>query len=374
MKNGTRHLGLAYAYSGNATAQVYQRIPLRKLRALRNVLHAQSVYPHSMNIMYLVAEHGYVALTAILLLAAAGLPLPSALALLTVGAAAAQQFLRIDTALLVAFTAAFGGDILLFLGGRSTGWWLLAFLCRLSANPESCIFRSSNYFYRNGARTLLFAKFVPGIGAMAAPLAGSLNMRFRRFLELDAAGNLIYCASWLALGYALSSSILLVEVILVTASHIVLIVLLAGVVAYSVAFAIFTLKARRYNHVQRISPTDLAARLSEGNAERIMVIADVRSHGYYDPAMQRIKNSIRVEPNRLPDEMDALMAFMQPDCELYLYCSCVREATSARVAHVLSERGCNVRVIEGGLRAWTKAGFPMEPVPLNDIEHLPHFE
>ena len=29
--------------------------------------------------------------------------------------------------------------------------------------------------------------------------------------------------------------------------------------------------------------------------ERIVVIADVRSHGYYDPGTQRIKNSIRVE-------------------------------------------------------------------------------
>ncbi len=327
-----------------------------------------------MGIAYLIAEHGYLVLATILLLASAGLPLPAALALLTVGAASAQHFLRLDVALLVAFLAAFGGDILLFFGGRYTGWWLLAFLCRLYANPESCIFRSSNYFYRQGAHTLLFAKFVPGLGAMAAPLAGSLNMNVRRFLKLNAAGNMIYCMAWLTLGYALSSSILLVEAILVTASHIVLIVLLMALAAYAIAFLVFTLNARRYGHVLRISATDLAARLNEDDPNRIMVIADVRSHGYYDPATQRIKNSIRVEPNRLPDEMDALMAFMQPECEVYLYCSCVREATSSRVAHILSKRGCNVRVIEGGLRAWMKAGFPVEPVPANDIAHLPHFE
>jgi rhodanese-related sulfurtransferase len=43
------------------------------------------------------------------------------------------------------------------------------------------------------------------------------------------------------------------------------------------------------------------------------------------------------------------------------------------VAHLLRETGYDARVIVGGLRAWTKAGYPMEPVPAGDIVLLPTF-
>jgi len=76
----------------------------------------------------------------------------------------------------------------MYFGGRYTGWWLLAGICRFSMNPENCIFGSANSFYKRGPKTLMFAKFVPGLATVAAPLAGSLNMRVTRFLRLDAVG------------------------------------------------------------------------------------------------------------------------------------------------------------------------------------------
>ena len=56
------------------------------------------------------------------------------------------------------------------------GWGLLGFLCKLSVNPETCILRSAESFYKRGKATLLFAKFIPGINTMAPPLAGSMQM------------------------------------------------------------------------------------------------------------------------------------------------------------------------------------------------------
>jgi rhodanese-related sulfurtransferase len=104
------------------------------------------------------------------------------------------------------------------------------------------------------------------------------------------------------------------------------------------------------------------------------VIADVRSHGYYDPGMQRIKNSIRVEPHRLKEELIALREFMAPECEIYLYCSCIRDTTSVRVAHMLGQENCRTQVIEGGLKAWIKAGGALELVPEADLHKLPQFD
>ena len=59
--------------------------------------------------------------------------------------------------------------------------------------------------------------------------------------------------------------------------------------------------------------------------------------------------------------------------KLFLYCTCYREATSARVAHVLIEKGFEAYVIVGGLRAWQKAGLPVEAVPQDDLVLLPTF-
>ena len=84
--------------------------------------------------------------------------------------------------ILYAVLAALAGDLLLYVGGRRTGWWLLAGLCRVSLNPETCIFGSANRFYRRGPRTLLFSRFVPGLSTVAAPLSGSLNMPVTTFL------------------------------------------------------------------------------------------------------------------------------------------------------------------------------------------------
>jgi rhodanese-related sulfurtransferase len=114
--------------------------------------------------------------------------------------------------------------------------------------------------------------------------------------------------------------------------------------------------------------------LKATTGDKIVVIADVRSHGYYDPGMQRIKNSIRVEPGKLREELVALREFMQPECEIYLYCSCAREATSVRVAKMLDLENCSTKVIQGGMKAWIKAGGELEPVPAGDVEHLPQFE
>src|SRR5665213_3432239 len=123
-----------------------------------------------MDWLAVVEHHGYATTAVILLLGSCGLPLPLSVVLLTAGC------------------AALSGDTVMYFGGRWTGWWLLTGICRLSMNPEACIFGSANSFYKRGPKTLMFAKFVPGLATVAAPLAGSLNMKLLRFWRLDAVG------------------------------------------------------------------------------------------------------------------------------------------------------------------------------------------
>jgi membrane protein DedA with SNARE-associated domain/rhodanese-related sulfurtransferase len=336
-----------------------------------------------MDLIGVVEYHGYAVVAAGMFLTAAGVPLPASVLLLAAGAAAdpnpanhevLHHGLRLWLLLPMAWLAAVTGDTLLYLGGRYTGWWLLAGMCRVSVDTENCIFRSADYFYRRGPKTLLFAKFIPGLASLAAPLAGSLGMRMGRFLRLDATGALTDVSAWMLTGFVFSRFIEIIVRWVERVGHVMLFVAMLLAVTYGVMYAISLFRAREYRRVRKVSAANLAERLKTVDPNRLVVIADVRSHGYYDPGMQRIKNSIRVEPHRLREEIEALREFMAPECEIYLYCSCIRDTTSVRVAHLLEKANCRTTVIEGGLKAWVKAGGDVERVPETDVRKLPQFD
>lgn len=327
-----------------------------------------------MNLLDVIAHHGYAVTSIALFITCCGLPLPVSGVLLTAGAAAHGGSLNLGVVILCAWGSALAGDTLMYLGGRYTGWWLLTGICKFSLNPEDCIFGSARSFYKRGSKTLLIAKFVPGLATVAAALAGSLNMRLRRFLTLDGLGVLLYTAGWSVAGFLFAPFLRGLVRWVQRVGHITAATMGAILLLYFLWLVLSSLRDSRFSAIEKIAATDLFERLRTSTHDRLMIIADVRSHGYYDPGMLRIKNSIRIEPSRLKEELDALRAFMQPECEIYLYCSCAREATSMRVARMLEQENCETKVIQGGLRAWVKAGGPTESVPAGDVEHLPRFE
>ena len=313
-----------------------------------------------------LAEHGYLILFAVAFLETFGLPIPAALALLVAGAASARGLLNPWWAGGGAFLCIATGDTLMFLMGRYTGWWLLSMLCRLSLNPESCILRSADAFYRRGRTLLVIAKFLPGINTMAPPLAGSMNMRFAQFLRLDALGALLYAGGYFTVGFLFSDALESITRGYRAFGRIMGWVVAVGVVVY-IASRIWTYrKTRELRQAPFVEPAEAARELLAGMA----VVYDVRSHGYYMPKAMRVEGSRRLDPNALNQvELDFPL-----DKQLYLYCTCFRDATSSEVAHTLRKRGVPCSVIRGGLQAWKKAGLPLEPIPAEEVAVLPVFE
>lgn len=264
----------------------------------------------------MMAKHGYALTFGLLLAEAMGLPLPAALALVVAGAAVAAHTLSGSVVLLAAIVALLLGDSAQFWLGRYTGWGLLAFLCRLSMNPETCILRSAESFYKRGKSTLIIAKFIPGVNTMAAPLAGSMKMRYKQFLGLDFLGSLLYAVAYLTVGY-LSRDVL--DATLRSfhrAGNVMEGVVIAALVGYGVYRGIQFGKYRKYDVVPRVQVQELAARLASEDAGKVQII-DVRSHGYYDVGAERILGSIRIEPNHLEEEIKNL----PKDKDIYLYCT-----------------------------------------------------
>ncbi|HEY1400160.1 MAG TPA: VTT domain-containing protein, partial [Terriglobales bacterium] len=216
----------------------------------------------------------------------------------------------------IALLTMIAGDILLYFMGRVSGWALLGFLCRLSANPETCILRSAEYFYRRGKQTLLFAKFIPGINTMSPPLAGSMKMRLGDFLQYDALGAALYVGAYSVAGYLFSDALRAITRGLRSAGSAAELVFAIGLVAYVVYRIWVYRKYRLLDAIPRIPAEELARRLASEAAQN-MLIADVRSHGYYDAHSERIAGSIRIEPNNLIEEVKHL----PKDQEIYLYCT-----------------------------------------------------
>ena len=117
------------------------------------------------------------------------------------------------------------GDTLMFILGRYMGWALLGFLCKVSTNPETCILRSAESFYKRGKATVVIAKFIPGVNAMTPPLAGSMKMRYEQFLWLDMAGALLYALAYTVVGYIFRDFVLTITRGFYAASHVMEIVL-----------------------------------------------------------------------------------------------------------------------------------------------------
>lgn len=261
-----------------------------------------------------MARHGY-ALTFVLLLAeAGGLPFPAAIALVAAGAAVASHTLLFSGVLLAAMTGLMLGDIAQFWLGRYTGWALLGFLCRLSMNPETCMLRSAESFYKRGKITLVIAKFIPGINTMAAPLAGSMKMRFGQFLRLDLAGAMLYSLAYLGLGFLSRDFLAATLKSIHEAGRVMEAIVVVTLLVYAIYRIAHGMKYRRYRVVPRIQVAELGARMAAGDP---VLIVDVRSHGYYDQGAERIFGSIRIEPNNLDEEMKNL----PKDKDIYLYCT-----------------------------------------------------
>jgi membrane protein DedA with SNARE-associated domain len=269
-----------------------------------------------MNLFLLMALHGYALLFGLLLVEAVGLPFPAAIALVAAGAAVAAHALWGPYILAAAVTALLLGDTVQFWLGRYMGWLLLGFLCRVSINPETCILRSAESFYKRGKVTLVIAKFIPGVNTMAAPLAGSMRMRFGQFLYLDFAGALLYSTTYLLVGYLSRDFLAAILRGFHAAGLAVEAVVVMALIVYSVYRVLQYRKNKMYRVVPRIQVQELAARLASEEAGRVLIV-DVRSHGYYDSGSARIKNSIRIEPNNLDEEVKILPR----DKDIYLYCT-----------------------------------------------------
>src|SRR5215470_17067307 len=113
-----------------------------------------------------VAGHGIWFVLGTIFLGGLGLPIPLPAVLLAAGVLAGMGRLGLAAVLSGSVVALLVADLLWYQLGRWQGRRILALLCRISLEPDSCVRRTEDLFARHRAGSLLVAKFVPGLKAV----------------------------------------------------------------------------------------------------------------------------------------------------------------------------------------------------------------
>ena len=117
-----------------------------------------------------LTRHGYLVLFGTVFVEQIGLPLPAIPILLAAGALARTGHMDFMPVVALALLASLTSDCIWYEIGRRRGGRVLGLLCRISLEPDTCVRKTESVFARHGTRSLLIAKFVPGLSTAAPPM------------------------------------------------------------------------------------------------------------------------------------------------------------------------------------------------------------
>jgi membrane protein DedA with SNARE-associated domain len=256
-------------------------------------------------------SHGYAVLFGWVLLEQLGLPIPAAPLLIAAGALARSGKMNLSFAMALPFVALILADLFWYSLGRYRGGRILKLLCRITLEPDSCVRRTENLFIRHGARSLLVAKFVPGLNTAAPSLAGVFRMPVRRFLLFDAAGGLLWVITITSLGLLLGNQL---EHLALRWGGWLVAVLAGGLSAYVLWKFVQRRRFIRRLRIARITPKELMDKLTAG--ENISIV-DLRHPLDIEASPQMIPGALRIAM----EEIEERHKEIPRDRDVVLYCS-----------------------------------------------------
>jgi len=259
-------------------------------------------------------EQGYIVLFLWVLFEQLGFPVPVVPILLAAGALAGFGKLNFVLVFGLAFLATLLSDQFWYQVGLRRGSKVLSFLCRISLDPDSCVRRTKSIFARHGARSLLVAKFIPGMATVAPPLAGIFHMHLLRFLFFDGLGAFIWVGVFTLVGYQFGHEI---EDLAVNSSGMgpwVGLVVPVGLAAYMVWKYI---QRQRFLHqlsIARITPEEVKQRLDAGED---LLILDLRDALEFEVEPHTIPGAFQLSIEELEEQHHKIPR----DREIVLFCT-----------------------------------------------------
>jgi membrane protein DedA with SNARE-associated domain/rhodanese-related sulfurtransferase len=306
---------------------------------------------------HILLTYGYLLLFTWVLVEQLGIPLPATPVLLAAGALSVDGPFSFFLSLAIGASAALIADSVWFFIGRSHGHHVLRLLCKLSLEPTTCVRRTQDSFGRRRGTMLMFAKFVPGLGILAPPVAGQNGMKFRRFLFFDGIGAMLWVGALLAAGRFFGDLLKRNPGLLSWVGRFSGALLVLGIVVF------FLMRIYRRRVVlkkliaARLEPADLKRQLDAGEP---VFIVDLRHPLELLPEPFKLPGAQHFSPDALAERHLEIPR----DRDVVLYCTCPSEATAAKTAMTLHRMGIErVRPLRGGYDEWKRLGFPLDAIP-----------
>ena len=243
-----------------------------------------------------------------------GIPLPAVPALLVTGALAATGRVSLWLVLGATIVVTLPVDLVWHELGRRRGAGILSGLCRLTLEPDVCVRRTQNLFIRHGVRTLLVAKFLPGLTTVLPPLAGAFGVSRLQFALYDVAGSVLWAGFWMGVGFVFSGAIEQVLIRVASLGRAAALVVGAALVGYVLLKYLRRWIFIRRLRIARISPEDLRRKLEAGEDIAILDLRtalDVAAVPYAIPGSRWVP----------AEQLDEQLSDIPRDRELVLYCS-----------------------------------------------------
>jgi membrane protein DedA with SNARE-associated domain/rhodanese-related sulfurtransferase len=312
----------------------------------------------------ILLTYGYFLIFGWVLVEQFGVPLPATPVLMAAGALSATEHMNFFAALLAGVLACLIADTSWFFFGKRYGHVVLRILCKFSLESTVCVRRTHESFGRRGSYTLLFAKFVPGLGIVAPPVAGQTGMPLLRFLSFDAAGSTIWVGTLLLAGRLFGDALKRDPNVLDMAGKFGGALLILGIIGF-LASRIYRRRAfMKKLRNDRLEPEALKLMLDAGEP---VYIVDLRHPLELVPDPFTLPGAFHFSPEAL-----ALRSGEIPlDRDVVLFCTCPSEATAAKTAMTLNKLGIDrVRPLRGGYDEWKRLGYPLDAVVAPGLAQL----
>ncbi len=300
-------------------------------------------------------RHGALVLFGVVLAEQLGLPLPALPLMAAAGVLIGTGHLGLFPAVGAAFLATLLADWLWYVAGQRRGRPVLALLCRIALEPDTCVRRTEHVFRTHGPRALVLAKFVPGLSTIAPPLAGVVGLGPVLFFLYDALGTGLWVGSGLGLGYAFGAA---APSMAAEAAHLTPI---AGLAMVTLLAGYVLAKAwRRRVALQRAPRMTVADVVRKLDAGEPILFVDLRSE-----AEQRAEPGIPGARSIAIEELAAQAGVLPKDREIVFYCACPDDASSAKATLMLRRLGFErAWALKGGVTAWHARHQPVRLVPV----------
>lgn len=298
-------------------------------------------------------KYGYWILFLWVLIEQLGAPIPSVPLLITAGTLTATHAMTLTGVLIAVILGSLISDSLWYWMGKRYGATVVKLLCRLSMESSTCVRKTEGYFTKHGPGALILAKFIPGLGSVAAPIAGQTGMEYPFFALYDTAGIVVWALAFTLCGRFFGDFLKHHPNALdwVTRFGFVLFVLL--LLGFFVARFVRQRAFIRELRLARIGPEELKTMLDH---EQPVYIVDLRHPLDYLPDPRTLPGAVLLSPDSLIEHA----AEIPRDRDVVLFCTCPSEATSAKMALALRRLGVyRVRPLHGGFDEWKKLGYPL---------------